>query len=55
MTIEEFAKAANVAEITVRNWIKAGIIHAEKRRYAGFRSRWYISPTELKKIESNGN
>jgi len=51
LTIDEFAKLAGVLAITVRSWIKKGIINATQETYKGLRTRYMIDKDEIKKIK----
>lgn len=52
-TIKDFAEVVGASVPTVRLWIATGRIVAEKRKYKGFRERWFISASEINKVLHN--
>lgn len=53
LTVSEAAKALGVTEETVRRYIGARKLKAEKKRVIGLKKVWLISPDEIRRFEND--
>ncbi|MEX0637482.1 MAG: helix-turn-helix domain-containing protein [Burkholderiales bacterium] len=53
LTVSEAAKALGVTEETVRRYILARKLKAEKKRVIGLKKVWLISPDEIRRFEND--